>query len=173
MTAALYGKLTLFSWFSPSLWNSECPANAGHLPFRGRRAKLPGSSANLRGSIRRQYERRIQPGVASDLFRSALRRHSTRRRCVGAAIATTANGWVVGTGCATPPAQRPRRKMSTNLYEGDPDRQCSGKLAFPNKSAAKLKIRRMRNTRSGKANLRVYRCPHCRSFHIGTKLGRK
>lgn len=61
-----------------------------------------------------------------------------------------------------------------NSLVDTPERQCHGKMRFRTKPQAKLWLRRSRWRSDMKRDLvRVYRCPHCRFYHIGHKPGKK
>lgn len=59
----------------------------------------------------------------------------------------------------------------TNQHVDDPNRQCIGKLKYPTKAKAKRFIARA--TIHNRDRLTVYRCPHCRFFHVGNRWRRE
>jgi hypothetical protein len=54
------------------------------------------------------------------------------------------------------------------------DEQCTGKKGYGSKAIAKRVLRRApkMDDRWIRSELDVYRCPHCRLFHIGHKAGK-
>lgn len=56
-------------------------------------------------------------------------------------------------------------------YVHSPRSQCEGKKRYPSKGVAKTALKRIRSTVGGAPfdtkGLCIYRCPHCRGFHMG------
>lgn len=199
MTAVVYGKLNAAPSVLAGRIVLKCPASVGHLPFRARRAKLPvhypSSSTErsknalsdvglTRSSSLTMGISGCQPGHMTPSLKMISRRTShaepvplhrkscsQRRGDLGGRLLSVARA-TRPNGLALPPNGGSKRKggfTTSNQYEGDPRSQCAGKLGFRTKAAAKRKIRRLKTFRGARSDLRVYRCPHCRAFHIGTK----
>jgi hypothetical protein len=64
--------------------------------------------------------------------------------------------------------------VTDGQYLGPLDSQCVGKRGYTNKAAAKRFLRRSIKLHADftRDDLNIYRCPHCRYFHIGHKPGR-
>lgn len=55
---------------------------------------------------------------------------------------------------------------------GDAQGGCAGRPIYSSPQAANRQVRFMQK-RNRRAAVHAYRCPQCRQWHVGTKLGRR
>lgn len=60
-----------------------------------------------------------------------------------------------------------------NDFVDDRSRQCTGKRGYQSKFVAKRVLRRARGLDKNRGALRVYKCPWCNLYHVGSKPGTK
>jgi hypothetical protein len=102
-------------------------------------------------------------------FRPRLARHRQGKRLPACELRGRSEAFELGLGtCLGEPEEAPPALLGPpRTLAEDRRRSCDRKLAFPSKSKAKRELKaRRRRSRSWVA-CSVYKCRHCRAFHIG------